>query len=132
MILIRGFSLTKELGGSNGTMAFNAAEGSQLPTVSGSGYDLFSNAEYVIQPGCRAVVTTGVTVTFPEGTYGRVANRTGLAVKHGLMVLSDTIDPGYTDEIKVVLHNTDQRRPFVIRPGYRIAQLIVTPFIIFK
>lgn len=113
-------------------MAFNAAEGSQIPTASGAGYDLFSNAEYVIQPGYRAVVTTGVTVTFPEGTYGHVANRTGLAVKHGLMVLSDTIDPGYTDEIKVVLHNTDQRRPFVIRAGYRIAQLIVTPFIIFK
>jgi dUTP pyrophosphatase len=43
--------------------------------------------------------------------------------------MSDAIDPGYTDEIKVVLLNTDQKRAFVIRPGYRIAQLIISPYI---
>jgi len=110
-------------------MAFNASPDSQLPDPSGAGFDLFSNAEYVIQPGCRAVVSTGVTVNFPPGTYGHLASRTGLAVKHGLMVLADTIDPGYTDEIKVVLHNTDQKRAFVIRPGYRVAQVIFQPYV---
>jgi dUTP pyrophosphatase len=110
-------------------MTFNVAEGSHFPVASGVGHDLCSNAEYVIQPGCRAVVSTGVTVTFPEGTYGRLANRAGLAVKHGLMIMSDAIDPGYTDEIKVVLLNTDQKRAFVIRPGYRIAQLILQPYV---
>jgi dUTP pyrophosphatase len=48
-----------------------------------------------------------------------------LAVKHGLDVLAGVIDPDYTGEVKVVLQNLDMQQPFVIRPGYRIAQLIL-------
>jgi dUTP pyrophosphatase len=40
---------------------------------------------------------------------------------------ADVIDPDYKGELKVVLFNHDARSPFVIRPGYRIAQLIVQP-----
>jgi dUTP pyrophosphatase len=46
-------------------------------------------------------------------------------VKHGLDTLAGVIDPDYTGEIKVVLQNLDGTQPFVIRPGYRIAQLIL-------
>jgi dUTP pyrophosphatase len=48
-----------------------------------------------------------------------------LAVKHGLDTLAGVIDPDYTGEIKVVLQNLDVNQPFVIRPGYRIAQLVL-------
>jgi dUTP pyrophosphatase len=55
-------------------------------------------------------------------------------VKHGLDTLAGVIDPDYTGEIKVVLQNLDVNQPFVIRPGYRIAQLIleqcVTPEVV--
>jgi dUTP pyrophosphatase len=54
-------------------------------------------------------------------------------VKHGLDTLAGVIDPDYTGEVKVVLQNLDPQ-PFVIRPGYRIAQLIleqcVTPEVV--
>jgi dUTP pyrophosphatase len=46
-------------------------------------------------------------------------------VKHGLDTLAGVIDPDYTGEVKVVLQNLDPTQPFVIRPGYRIAQLIL-------
>jgi dUTP pyrophosphatase len=46
-------------------------------------------------------------------------------VKHGLDVGAGVVDPGDTSEIRVVLFNHDDHRPFVIRPGYRIAQLIL-------
>jgi dUTP pyrophosphatase len=49
-------------------------------------------------------------------------------VKHGLNILADVIDPDYVGEVKVVLHNTDERQPFIIRPGYRIAQLILESY----
>jgi dUTP pyrophosphatase len=49
-------------------------------------------------------------------------------VKHGLDTLAGVIDPDYTGEIKVVLQNLDGTQPFVIRPGYRIAQLILEKF----
>ena len=90
-----------------------------------AGYDLFSTDSYVVLPGRRVVVSTGITVQLPPGTYGRIAPRSGLAVKHGLDTLAGVIDPDYTGEIKVVLQNLDAVQPFVIRPGYRIAQLIL-------
>ena len=90
-----------------------------------AGYDLFSTDSYVVLPGRRVVVSTGITVNLPPGTYGRIAPRSGLAVKHGLDTLAGVIDPDYTGEVKVVLQNLDATQPFVIRPGYRIAQMIL-------
>lgn len=89
------------------------------------GFDLHSVEPYVILPGQRVVVSTGLQITgMPEGVYGRIAPRSGLAVKHGLDVGAGVIDPDYTGELRVVLFNHDDHVPFVIRPGYRIAQLI--------
>ena len=97
------------------------------------GYDLFSIDNYVVLPGRRVVVSTGISISLPSGCYGRIAPRSGLAVKHGLDTLAGVIDPDYTGEVKVVLQNLDPQ-PFVIRPGYRIAQLIleqcVTPEVV--
>jgi len=102
-------------------------------TAAAAGYDLFSTDNYVVLPGRRVVVSTGVSVSLPPGCYGRIAPRSGLAVKHGLDTLAGVIDPDYTGEVKVVLQNLDPQ-PFVIRPGYRIAQLIleqcVTPEVV--
>ena len=98
------------------------------------GYDLFSIDNYVVLPGRRVVVSTGISVELPPGTYGRIAPRSGLAVKHGLDTLAGVVDPDYQGEIKVVLQNLDMQNPFVIRPGYRIAQLVleqcVTPEVV--
>ena len=94
-------------------------------TPGAAGYDLFSTDNYVVLPGRRVVVSTGISVSLPQGCYGRIAPRSGLAVKHGLDVLAGVIDSDYTGEVKVVLQNLDPVQPFVIRPGYRIAQLIL-------
>lgn len=99
-------------------------------TDGAAGYDLYSADSYVILPGHRVVVSTGIALQLPLGTYGRIAPRSGLAVKHGLNILAGVVDPDYTGEVKVVLHNTDERQPFIIRPGYRIAQLILENFTI--
>jgi dUTP pyrophosphatase len=94
-------------------------------TPGAAGYDLYSSDAYVIIPGHRVVVSTGVSIELPPGTYGRIAPRSGLAVKHGLDVGAGVIDADYQGEIKVVLFNLDTRHPFIIKPGYRIAQLIL-------
>ena len=121
-------------------MALNVTKLSPLATLPTRGtpdaawYDLFSIDNYVVLPGRRVVVSTGIKIQLPPGTYGRIAPRSGLAVKHGLDVLAGVIDPDYTGEVKVVLQNLDMNQPFVIRPGYRIAQLIleqcVTPEVV--
>ncbi len=130
----RALLTIKEVGRFQSTMALNVTKlvpQAILPvraTPGSAGYDLFSTDGYVILPGRRVVVSTGISVQLPPGTYGRIAPRSGLAVKHGLDTLAGVIDPDYTGEVKVVLQNMDERMPFVIRPGYRIAQLILEKF----
>jgi dUTP pyrophosphatase len=90
-----------------------------------AGYDLFSCEGYVILPGHRACVATGIKIQLPEKVYGRIAPRSGLTVKNGIQVGAGVIDRDYTGEIKVVLFNQDKHNAFIIKPGYRIAQLIL-------
>jgi dUTP pyrophosphatase len=89
------------------------------------GYDLYSSEDAVVpcQAG-RALVGTGITVVLPQGVYGRVAPRSGLAVKHCINVGAGVIDPDYTGEIKVVLFNHGEN-DFEIKIGDRIAQLVL-------
>jgi dUTP pyrophosphatase len=91
---------------------------------SDAGADLFSTESLMIHPGERGVVGTGVSMEIPEGFYGRVAPRSGLAAKHGLDVLAGVVDSSYRGEIKVVLLNTDRHNTFHVEKGDRIAQII--------
>jgi dUTP pyrophosphatase len=94
-------------------------------TPGSAGYDLTSTESHVILPGYRAVVATGLAVEIPDGTYGRIAPRSGLAVKNGIQVGAGVVDSDYRGELKVVLFNHDLNKTFNIKPGYRIAQLIL-------
>ncbi len=89
------------------------------------GYDLYSSEDAIVpcQAG-RALVGTGITIVLPSSVYGRVAPRSGLAVKHCINVGAGVIDPDYTGEIKVVLFNHGEK-DFEIKKGDRIAQLIL-------
>ena len=89
-----------------------------------AGYDMCSSMNTWIAPGMRAVIPTGIAFTVPEGTYGRVAPRSGLAVKKGINVGAGVIDRDYTGEVKVVLFNHGDET-FEIKKGDRIAQLIL-------
>ena len=98
----------------------------QKATPGSVGLDLHSSHDATIYPGQRVVISTGIAMTFPDGTYGRVAPRTGIAVKHGIDVFGGVIDPNGS-EIKVVLFNSD-RNPYIVRKGYRVAQLILEKY----
>lgn len=88
------------------------------------GYDLYSTEEVVVPPTHRALVGTGIAIVLPVGVYGRVAPRSGLAVKHGIQVGAGVVDPDYTGEIKVVLFNHGDK-DFEVKKGDRVAQLIL-------
>ena len=98
-----------------------------LPTrgsIGAVGYDLYSNCDGVIPTSERMLVSTGISVVLPNGVYGRVAPRSGLAVKHGIQVGAGVIDPDYTGEVKVVLFNHGDK-DFEVKRGERIAQLVL-------
>lgn len=94
-----------------------------------AGADLCAAEALTIEPGDRALVSTGVSIALPEGYAAFVVPRSGLAAKRGITVLNSpgTVDAGYRGEIKVALLNTDRSEPFEIAPGDRIAQVIVMP-----
>lgn len=107
-------------------------EPAQIPAYAqpgDAGADLRSAEALVLEPGERALVSTGIRFALPEGYAAFVVPRSGLAVKHGISIVNSpgTIDAGYRGEIKVPLINLDPRASFEIAPGDRIAQLIVMP-----
>ena len=77
--------------------------------------------------GGRMVVPTGIAIALPPHLEAQVRSRSGLAVKNGVFVLNapGTIDSDYRGEIKVILCNMGE--PLVIKPGDRIAQLVIAP-----
>lgn len=96
-----------------------------------AGADLTSVAEVVLEPGERALVPTGIAVALPPGTVGLVHPRSGLAARHGITIVNapGTVDSGYRGEVLVNLVNLDPRRPFTVRVGDRIAQLVVQHYL---
>lgn len=108
-------------------------ETSTLPTRANhddAGLDLCADEALTIQPGERAVVGCGITIELPEGSFGAVCSRSGLALKHGVAVLNapGIIDSGYRGEVKVILINHGHA-PFEVQVGDRIAQLVVQPYL---
>ena len=95
-----------------------------------AGIDLRSTIDCVIEPFERFVVPTGMAFAIPEGYAGLVIPRSGLAAKHGISIVNapGLIDSGYRGEIKVVLINLDAKKPFEIKTGDRIAQIMFTPY----
>ena len=68
---------------------------------SDAGYDLYSTVDMPITPTARQLVPTGIAIEIPEGYYGRIAPRSGLAVRAGIDILAGVVDSGYRNEIKV-------------------------------
>jgi dUTP pyrophosphatase len=109
------------------------AEGLQLPAYESedaSGMDLLAavpaGGGIVLDPGSRALIATGLAIELPKGFEAQIRPRSGLALNDGVTVLNSpgTIDADYRGEIGVILINFGNK-PFVVRRGARIAQLVV-------
>ncbi len=109
------------------------AEGLPLPataTALSAGCDLAAaiEDELLLAPGQRELVPTGFAIALPEGYEAQVRPRSGLALRHGIVLPNapGTIDADYRGEIQVILMNLGDE-PFRIQRGDRIAQLVVAP-----
>eukprot|EP01025_Chloroclados_australasicus_P004610 TRINITY_DN1118_c1_g1_i1.p2 TRINITY_DN1118_c1_g1~~TRINITY_DN1118_c1_g1_i1.p2 ORF type:complete len:191 (+),score=24.97 TRINITY_DN1118_c1_g1_i1:70-642(+) len=89
-----------------------------------AGLDLYSSEGLTIPARGRALVKTDIAISLPGHTYGRIAPRSGLAVKHGIDCGAGVIDEDYTGELKVLLFNHSDE-DFIVGEGDRVAQLIV-------
>ena len=111
-------------------------EDARLP-FSGSehsaGYDLYActgREMNVIAPHTSVMIGTGLACAIPEGYFGALFARSGLAAKEGLRPANcvGVLDSDYRGEIMIALHNdSDQER--CVKDGERIAQLVVMPYL---
>lgn len=106
-----------------------------LPTYASdgaAGADLRANLPggepMVLEPGARALVPTGLRMAIPEGFEVQIRPRSGLALKHGIMLVNSpgTIDSDYRGPVGVILLNAGDQ-PFTVAHGERIAQMVVAP-----
>ena len=97
-------------------------------TPGSAGLDVHTTIEnpIVIPPGRRATFPTGLALDIPVGFEVQVRSRSGLALKHGVIVLNSpgTIDSDFRGELKVILYNSDSEESYMVSPGERIAQLV--------
>ena len=103
----------------------------KFATEDSAGMDLRADLaeEISINPGQRCIVSTGIKIAIPPGYEAQIRPRSGLAIKHGVIVLNSpgTIDADYRGDIGVILINLGQE-PFLIKSGDRIAQMIINKF----
>jgi dUTP pyrophosphatase len=100
-------------------------------TAGAAGYDVCSaEGDFVLGPGERRAVGTGLEMELPDGVECQVRPRSGLALRHGLVLPNSpgTIDPDYRGELKVIVLNTGGE-PIPIPRGTRIAQLVFARFL---
>ena len=111
------------------------SDASDLPlptraTPGSAGVDLHAeiHEELCLGPGERALVPTGIAVAVPAGYEAQVRPRSGLALRHGIVLPNapGTIDSDYRGEVRVILMNAGDE-PFTVKRGDRIAQLVVAP-----
>lgn len=97
-----------------------------------AGYDLYANNEQrlLINSGDTVKVGTGIAMEIPEGYFGAIFARSGLATKQGLRPANcvGVVDSDYRGELIVALHN-DSNEPREIMPNDRIAQLVIMPYL---
>jgi dUTP pyrophosphatase len=109
--------------------------GASLPayqTANAAGMDLVADltGPVLVAPHERRPIPTGIAVEIPPGYEGQVRPRSGRAIDQGLTIINTpgTIDADYRGEVKVLIVNLGDRT-IVIRPGERIAQLIIAPVV---
>ena len=110
----------------------NSVSTPKYETSGSSGMDVAAYIEnnIIINPGEKALVSTGFSVAIPRGYEIQIRPRSGLAAKKNITVLNTpgTIDADYRGEIKVILINLGKEK-FVIENGERIAQIVVCPVV---
>lgn len=112
----------------------------QLPTRNkkdDAGLDLYAVEDVEIPPSevdnnfigvkiGQAVIPTGIAVDIPVQYDGKIRSRSGLGFNNNIICFEGTIDSSYRGEIGVKLYNLTGR-PYQIRKGDRVAQLIINP-----
>jgi len=102
-------------------------ENARMPdraTPGSAGFDLYAPEGGQLAPGDHGTIPLGICIQPNAGWYGRIAPRSGLAVRYGIHILAGVIDSDYTGEVTVAVANLGNKI-WEWKRGDRIAQLIL-------
>ena len=101
-----------------------------LGSAAAAGYDLYALYPCDLEPGSTYLIHTGWAMEIPDGFWGGIYARSGLATKKGLRPANcvGVIDSDYRGEIGVALHN-DGKEAQAIHIQDRIAQIVIAPYL---
>lgn len=103
----------------------------EYQTSGSSGFDIeaYLDDSLTLEPGQRALVSTGIFLELPVGYEAQVRARSGLAIKHGIGLVNGigTVDSDYRGELKIPLINWSNE-PYTINNEERIAQVVICKF----
>lgn len=89
-----------------------------------AGLDLYAAEEYVLQPGARQAVKTGVAIAIPSGYVGLIWDKSGIAAKAGIKTMGGVIDASYRGEVQVIVTNLSSN-DHTIEKGSKISQILI-------
>ena len=108
--------------------------GHPLPSYStllSAGMDIraYVEQDFILKPGRRALIPTGLYISLPEGYEAQIRPRSGLALKNGISLVNTpgTIDADYRGEIGIILINFSDT-DFIIHDGDRICQMVINKY----
>ena len=102
-------------------------ENAKLPTKGSklsAGFDLYSAEEKQISKHGRGKIKTDLAIKLPSKTYGRIAARSGLAIKDGIQIGGGICDRDFRGNISVIIFNHSNNN-FTVEKGDRIAQMVI-------
>ncbi|MCC6932118.1 MAG: dUTP diphosphatase [Deltaproteobacteria bacterium] len=105
--------------------AKSASSEAKIPRAEDAGFDLICVEPVSIQPGDKALISTGLHVAIPLNWVGLVRDRSSIASRGGVTA-GGVIDSGYRGQIKVVMYNLGKDN-IDFKPGDRVAQLVTLP-----
>lgn len=94
-----------------------------------AGLDICADEGFTLQPSERKLVSTGISMQTPTGTFTKIEPRSKLANKYGIQILGGVLDSSYRGEVMVIMFNSGDK-PLEVCVGDAIAQLITRKIII--
>jgi dUTP pyrophosphatase len=95
-----------------------------------AGFDLcaYTKEDIYINSGESKIIQTGLFMEIPDGHFGSIRDRSGLAAKNSLHVLAGVVDSNFRGHVQVILINLGTKQ-FIVQSGNRIAQMIIQPIV---
>jgi len=105
-------------------------EGAMLPTKAyngDAGHDVYNNGnEEYIEPGCRVLINLGFALELERGCMALIQEKSGMALKQGILTIGNVIDSNYRGEVHAILVNLSDKL-ITIKPKQKVAQMLILP-----